>query len=158
MDPTRREACIIERLASRGLHLATAESCTGGLLAACLTEVPGASRVFEGGVVVYSNAMKERLLGVKPATLLAHGAVSEPVAREMALGACARLGADYAVSITGIAGPGGGTADKPVGLVYVAVAGNRAAKVLRREFSGDRAEVRAQTVDTALQLLEDFIA
>lgn len=157
MDTQARAAAIIEQLATRGQHLVTAESCTGGLVAACLTDVPGASRVFEGGVVVYSNAMKERLLLVQQATLLAHGAVSEAVAGEMAVGARQSLGVDYAVSITGIAGPGGGTPEKPVGLVYVGVAGPGGFDVARYEFGGDRASVRAQTVDAAINLLGNFI-
>ena len=157
MNTCKHAEVILERLAARGLHLTTAESCTGGLIAACLTEVSGASRVFDGGVVVYSNALKERLLGVKAETLLAHGAVSEPVAAEMAQGACAHLGADYAVSVTGIAGPGGGTPEKPVGLVYIGVAGHGELKVARCQFDGDRAMVRGQTVEAALKLLEEFI-
>ena len=108
-------------LTEQGLTLVTAESCTGGLVAHRITNVPGSSAYYLGGVVVYSNEMKEALLGVRHETLLAHGAVSEETAREMARGARQRLGADLAVSVTGIAGPAGGTPEKPVGLVYIAL-------------------------------------
>ena len=144
---------IIERMTARGATFATAESCTGGLIAASITDVPGASRAFAGGVVAYSNDLKTRLLGVAPATLGAHGAVSAEAAREMAAGAVQRLGVDYAVSVTGIAGPDGGTADKPVGLVYLGVAGPRGVTAVRRQFDGNRDAVRARTVQAALELL-----
>ncbi len=113
---------LLERARDASLHLATAESCTGGLLAAVITEVPGASDVFERGFVTYSNAAKTELLGVPAPLILEFGAVSEEVARAMAAGALARSHAEIAISVTGIAGPSGGTADKPVGTVCFALA------------------------------------
>lgn len=144
---------IVERMVACGATFATAESCTGGLISASITAVPGASKVFAGAVVVYSNELKTRLLGVTRATLDVHGAVSEQVAREMAAGAVKRLGVDLAVSVTGIAGPDGGTLDKPVGLVYLGVAGPRGVTAVRRQFHGNRDAVRAQSVQAALELL-----
>ncbi len=147
---------VIERARSRGVMLATAESCTGGLVAAALTAIPGSSDVVAGGLVTYSNAAKTRLLGVDAALVEAAGAVSEPVARAMAAGAVQRLGADLAVAITGIAGPGGGSADKPVGLVHFATAD--ASETQHREARfGDigRDEVRMASVKVALQMLLD---
>lgn len=151
------EARIIERLEASGRSLGVAESCTGGLLAGRLTIVPGASAVFQGGVVAYANEVKQRLLGVHAATLERYGAVSEQTAMEMAAGAREALGVDYAVSVTGIAGPGGGTAEKPVGLVYIGVVGPEAGRVTRSVFPGDRESVRAQSVDAALNLLLELI-
>jgi nicotinamide-nucleotide amidase len=154
------EAVTGALLAAAGRTLATAESCTGGLVAERVTRVPGSSGWFAGGVVAYSNALKERLLGV-PAELLAeHGAVSEPVARAMAEGARARLGADFGLAITGVAGPAGGTPDKPVGTVHLALAGPAAdgggaaeAEHRRVRFPGDRTRVRALSAQLALELL-----
>lgn len=138
----------------RGLTLATAESCTGGLVAGALTEVSGSSDVVERGFVTYSNNAKIELLGVRSSTLERHGAVSEPVAREMAEGARRRARVDLAVSITGIAGPGGATATKPVGLVHIACARTGRPTAHRREiFKGNRASVRRQAVEVALSLL-----
>ncbi len=144
---------LLAELQRRGLTLTTAESCTGGLIAAALTAIPGSSAVVGAGFVTYSNQAKQAMLGV-PVTLLAnHGAVSEAVARAMAEGALAAAGADLAVSCTGIAGPGGETPGKPVGLVFVAAARRGAAtRVVQRVFPGDRAAVRAATVDEALAL------
>jgi nicotinamide-nucleotide amidase len=140
-------------LRARGATVATAESCTGGLLAGRLTELPGSSDYVLGGAVTYADAAKRDLLGV-PADLLAvHGAVSEPAARAMAAGARAATGATFALSTTGIAGPGGGSPDKPVGLVYEACAGPGGTLVRRHEFPGDRATVRAWSVVAALHLL-----
>jgi len=119
--------------------------------------VPGASAVFQGGVVAYANEVKQRLLGVHAETLKRYGAVSEQTAMEMAAGAREALGVDYAVSVTGIAGPGGGTAEKPVGLVYIGVVGPEAGRVTRSVFTGDRESVRAQSVDAALNLLLELI-
>jgi nicotinamide-nucleotide amidase len=138
----------------RSLTLATAESCTGGLIAAALTEVAGSSDVVERGFVTYSNNAKMELLGVRKATLERHGAVSELVAREMAEGARRRARVDLAVSVTGIAGPGGATATKPVGLVHIACARSGRITLHRRAiFKGNRAAIRRQAVRMALLLL-----
>ena len=151
-----RAAALIEACRAAGLTLATAESCTGGLVAALLTEVAGSSAVVDRGFVTYSNAAKTDLLGVPADVIAAQGAVSETVARAMAEGALARAGVSLAVSITGIAGPGGGTAAKPVGLVHFGLAAGGRATVHRRREFGDlgRAEVRWKAVDEALSLLE----
>jgi nicotinamide-nucleotide amidase len=141
---------------SSGLRLAVAESCTGGLISASLTEIPGASDVLDRGFVTYSDASKIELLGVPEETLRADGAVSEAMARAMVEGALARSTADVAVGVTGIAGPGGGSAQKPLGLVHFAV-GRRggAIRTERRIFQGDRTAVRLASVALALQLLRD---
>jgi nicotinamide-nucleotide amidase len=146
---------LLEFCRANGKTIATAESCTGGLLAASLTEVAGSSEVFERGFVTYSNAAKEALLGVPGMVLEAHGAVSKETAEAMAKGALARSPVDYAVSITGIAGPGGATENKPVGLVYLAAA-SRAGPLLcveRRYGDIGRAQVRDAAVLEALALL-----
>ena len=150
-------ALIGERLAALGRTVAVAESCSGGLIADRITDVPGASGYFLGGVVAYSNGAKVACLGVSAAVLEAHGAVSGPVARELAEGARTRFGADYAVSATGIAGPSGGTAEKPVGLVFLAVARAGETRVDRHVFSGSRERVKAQTAEAALQMLWDWL-
>lgn len=147
------EELIGDRLRATGGSLATAESCSGGLIAHRITNVPGSSDYFLGGIVSYSNAAKSALLGVSEETLAAHGAVSEPVAKQMAQGARARFAAQYAVACTGIAGPGGGTPDKPVGLVYIAVDGPRGTSVVRSQFDGDRTSIKEQTADQALRLV-----
>lgn len=156
-DSERRQAATVLASCRRaGVRLATAESCTGGLLAALLTEIAGSSDVVEAGIVTYSNGAKVRLLGVSPAILARHGAVSEPTARAMAEGALDRIDtADIALSITGIAGPGGATADKPVGLVHFALArrGDRTTAT-SRVFAGDRATVRHAAADEALRQIE----
>jgi nicotinamide-nucleotide amidase len=139
-------------LAARSAKLATAESCTGGWVAQCVTSVAGSSRWYERGFVTYSDASKEELLGVRRATLDAHGAVSEATAREMAVGALERSRADVAVAVTGVAGPDGGTAAKPVGTVCFAWAERGAAPAsATRSFPGDRAGVRRQSVIAALE-------
>jgi len=144
---------LLALLEAKGKTLATAESCTGGLIAAALTSVAGSSAVVMAGFVTYSNAAKMRMVGVGEATLAAHGAVSEPVAREMAEGALARAEVDIALSCTGIAGPGGATPGKPVGLVFIGCARRSAPTVVERHvFPGDRAAVRADTVAAALAL------
>ncbi len=141
-----------------GLRVATAESCTGGMIAAALTDVAGSSAVFERGFVTYSNAAKAELLGVPEASLAEHGAVSEQTARAMAEGALAHSRADVAVAVTGIAGPDGGSPDKPVGLVHFAAARTgRKTRHLARVFPGDRAAVRAATRETALALLAEMM-
>ena len=149
---------VIAAAAARGLTLATAESCTGGLVAGALTAVPGSSAVVDRGFVTYSNAAKIDLLGVPAALLEAHGAVSEPVARAMAAGALGRSPAQVAVSVTGVAGPGGGSADKPVGLVHFGAAGPSGVVHVEHRF-GDpgRDEIRLASVRVALGLLLDRI-
>ena len=147
------EAQLIAQLAERGHTLALAESCTGGLLAARVTFVPGASAVFRGGVVAYHNEAKRDLLDVPAATLAAHGAVSAETALAMAQGARRRLQTTLAASVTGIAGPDGGTAAKPIGLVFLAVAGPRGERAERCQFAGDRDAIRAQACDAMLRML-----
>jgi nicotinamide-nucleotide amidase len=143
-----------EALQARGWRAATAESCTGGLVAGAITDVAGSSNWFERGFVTYSNEAKRELLGVPAALIDEHGAVSEPVARAMAEGALARSAADVAVAITGIAGPGGATATKPVGMVCLAFARRgEAAHANTRHYAGTRAEVRAAAVREALETL-----
>jgi PncC family amidohydrolase len=144
---------LAERCLERGLTVAAAESCTGGLVAKAITDIPGSSGYFAGGVVSYSNEAKRRLLGVPVALLEAHGAVSAQVARAMALGARERFGTDLAVSVTGVAGPQGGSAAKPVGLTYVAVADAGGVEVRRFTWSGDRASNREASALAALELL-----
>ena len=139
------------RLKSAGEQLATAESCTGGWVAQVVTAVAGSSAWFERGFVTYSNSAKQELLGVRSETLARHGAVSEETAREMALGALARSKAGVAVAVTGIAGPSGGSPDKPVGTVCFAWADRRGARSETRHFSGDRESVRRQSVVHALE-------
>jgi nicotinamide-nucleotide amidase len=153
---TARAAALIARYASLGLKIATAESCTGGLVAGLLTDVPGSSAVLERGFVTYSNDAKRELLGVPAATLEAHGAVSEATARAMAEGALAHSHAQVAVSVTGVAGPDGGTAAKPVGLVHFACARRGGPTVAREERFGDigRDAVRLASVRVGLDLLE----
>ena len=137
----------------RGLTVAAAESCTGGMVAAAITDVAGSSGYFAGGIVAYSNEAKESLLGVPGEVLAAHGAVSAQVARAMATGARNRLGATLAISVTGVAGPGGGSADQPVGLTYVGVADPSGADVRRFTWTGDRAANRRDRAVAALELL-----
>ena len=140
-----------EGLVGRKAMCVTAESCTGGLLAGAITDIAGSSGWFERGFVTYSNEAKHELLGVPEATLRAHGAVSEATARAMAEGALARSRAQYAVAITGVAGPAGGTPDKPVGLVCFAWAGPGGTLAATRHFPGDRAAVRRGSVVAALE-------
>lgn len=144
---------------TRGAMIATAESCTGGLISGALTEVPGSSDVFDRGFVTYSNAAKQDMLGVRAETLAAHGAVSEPVAREMAEGALARSAATLAVAVTGIAGPGGGTAEKPEGRVCFGLARSGAPTLTETVDFGaiGRGPVRAATVEHALALLDQAL-
>lgn len=145
---------VIRRCAAGHLRLALAESCTGGLISARLTDVPGASAVLDRALITYSNAAKHELLGVPEAILERCGAVSEEVARAMAEGALARAPVDLAAAVTGIAGPGGGTPLKPVGLVHIAAASRgQPTRHRRRAFTGDRAAVRVMSVQAALDLL-----
>lgn len=146
-------AAIARRLIERGLTLAVAESCTGGLLGDLLTSFPGSSRYFIGGVIAYADAVKTALLGVDAATIGAYGAVSREVALEMAIGVRERLGTDLGVGITGIAGPDGGTAEKPVGLVFVAVVSAGGTAVKRCQFHGSRSDVKTGAAGVALELI-----
>lgn len=155
--PSGLERSIVQRLSELGETLVTAESCTGGLLAHRITNVSGSSVCYLGGVVAYSDRLKEQVLGVARASLENHGAVSEVVAREMAQGARARWAADFAMAVTGIAGPTGGTPEKPVGLVYIAVAREGETRVTKRVFSGSRLEIKEQTADQALAMLWEWI-
>lgn len=149
-DSPSPESQIIPYLIDMRKTIATAESCTGGLVSHRLTNVAGASTPFLGGIVAYSNAIKTGLLAVPETTLQIHGAVSEATAKAMAEGARRQLGTDYAVSLTGIAGPGGGTLEKPVGLVYMAVASAAGTQVFRHQFTGDREAIKSDSADSAL--------
>jgi nicotinamide-nucleotide amidase len=152
------EEIVLDACRERGLTLATAESCTGGLVAARLTSVAGSSDVFVGGVVAYSNGVKANELGVPADVLERRGAVSAEAAAAMAAGARARLGADVAVSVTGVAGPGGGTPDKPVGLVFLQAEGPDGSLARRLDLPGDRAAIRGRSTVTALHLLRVLLA
>jgi nicotinamide-nucleotide amidase len=154
-----RAAALLDTYRQRGLKISTAESCTGGLVAALLTEIAGSSAVVERGFVTYSNEAKTELIGVPADLIAAHGAVSEPVARAMAEGALARSYADVAVGITGIAGPTGGTATKPVGLVHFGLARKGSATIHLERRYGDlgRENVRRRAVEDALALLEQAL-
>ena len=154
-----RAESLLAAARARGLKIATAESCTGGLVAGLLTEIPGSSDVVERGFVTYSNDAKREMLGVPHEMLVAYGAVSEQVARALAQGALQHSRADLAVSVTGVAGPGGGTMDKPVGLVHFAAA--RGDTVIHRECRfGDigRDEVRLKSVEVALEMLQSLLS
>jgi nicotinamide-nucleotide amidase len=157
-DLTQLAERLGARLTERGWQLAAAESCTGGWIAKTLTDVTGASAWFDRGFVTYSNQAKQDMLGVQSGTLAAHGAVSEAVVREMAEGALGHSRAQLAVSVSGIAGPGGGSLDKPVGSVWVAWAGvGMATRACSYRFDGDRDAVRRQAVVAALQGLLDAL-
>jgi len=154
-DVTERAQKVLATCGARGITVITAESCTGGLIAAALTAVPGSSTVVEGGFVTYSNTCKETMLNVAPSRIRTFGAVSEEVAHAMALGALNHSSAGLSVAATGIAGPEGGTADKPVGLVHLAVGFGDGRQVTHRRhvFDGDRDAVRMATVAAALDLI-----
>ncbi len=158
-DSTLAEAeALLAACRAKGVMLATAESCTGGLIAAALTAIAGSSDVVDRGFVTYSNAAKNELIGVPMALIQTHGAVSEPVAKAMAEGALSRSRASIAVSVTGVAGPGGGGTDKPVGLVCFGLARTGQAAVTdRRVFPGDRTAIRAATVLHAFGLIRDAL-
>jgi nicotinamide-nucleotide amidase len=151
--PTTLAAAVGERLRRAGATVAVAESCTGGLLGADFTSAPGSSDYFLGGVVAYGDRIKQELLGVTAATLRQSGAVSEETARAMAEGVRTRFGADYAIAVTGVAGPEGGSPEKPVGRVYIAIAGADGVDAHRHDFRGDRDRVRRWTVGRALDHL-----
>lgn len=151
------ESQVGELLGRHGLTLATAESCTGGLIAHRLTNIPGSSSYFVGGVVAYAYEAKEALLGVRRETLMQYGAVSEQVALEMARGVRQRLGADLGLSVTGIAGPGGGTPEKPVGLTYIALVGPQGERCERHTWPGDRWENKTLSAEAALRLLLTYL-
>ena len=148
---------LVAELTAAGKTVATAESCTGGWVAKALTDINGSSQCFGYGVVSYSNDAKESMLDVNPETLFQHGAVSEAVVSEMAAGVLARSGADLSVAVSGIAGPDGGTHDKPVGTVWLAWGGGSDPEISTKvhHFSGDRCAVRSQTVIVALQGLRE---
>jgi len=150
---------VVAHARARGMTLATAESCTGGLVAGLITSVAGASAVLEQGAVTYSNAAKTRMLGVPAALIERHGAVSRPVAEAMAAGARAGAGVDLAVSITGVAGPGGGSDEKPVGLVHFGLATASGVRHLERRFAdGERQAIRLAATEQALRMLLDGLA
>lgn len=151
------EERVVTLLLDREYKITTAESCTGGAIAATLVNVSGASEVFEEGYVTYSNKAKHKNLGVKKSTLKKYGAVSKQTAKEMCKGCLKAAKADVSLSATGIAGPGGGTAEKPVGLVYIGCCVRGKTKVIKCQFAGSRAEVRRQTVEAALLLAEKCI-
>ncbi len=151
------EFIVGKLLAGRGLTVSCAESCTGGLLTSRLTDVPGSSAYVKGSVVSYSNEIKELLVGVRAFTLQQHGAVSPQTAGEMAEGIRRAIGTQIGVGITGIAGPDGGTAEKPVGLVYIAVAGDGGTVLQENHFSGSRSEIKRQSTDKALEMIEAYI-
>lgn len=149
---------LLGLLRERNLTVSAAESCTGGMIGSSITSFPGASANFLGGAVVYSNEAKENILGVPRGVLFAYGAVSPQTARCMSEGAVRVFGSDVAVAVTGIAGPGGGTAEKPVGLVYISVSDGVTTVTERSVFGGDREEVRTATAAKALAMLRAFIA
>jgi len=151
------EVIVGRLLAERKLKLATAESCTGGLLSHRITNVPGSSDYFEGGIVAYSYEAKERLLGVHHDTLYEHGAVSAETAMEMARGVRRTLGTDIGVAITGIAGPAGGLPGKPVGLVYIALSARHVERVERCMWDSDREGNKAYSAEAALAMLKEFL-
>lgn len=151
-DETLEEA-VVSLLSKNGLTLTTAESCTGGLVSATIVNVAGASEVFRGGYITYTNKLKRNLIGVKKSTLEKYGAVSEETVYEMAIGAREDAKADVAVAISGIAGPGGGSPEKPVGLVYIAVAVGKKVTVNKYQFNGNRNKVRESSVSAALSMI-----
>lgn len=154
---TELERALIELLKLNGCKIATAESCTGGLISKRITDVSGSSEVFDGGVVSYANEIKHKLLGVSEDTLNQYGAVSEQTAREMAVGVRKLMNADYGISVTGIAGPNGGTVEKPVGLVYIAFANVNDCTVRQLNLKGDRSHIRKLTANYALSLAIEMV-
>jgi nicotinamide-nucleotide amidase len=157
-DDTDLADVVLQLCRERGLRVAVAESCTGGMLGARLTAIPGSSDVFTGGVIAYDDEVKVRLLGVDPATIRAHGAVSEETAREMAAGIRRALNVQVGIAITGIAGPGGGTAEKPVGLVWCAADIEGRVRATQRVYPGNREEIRQRAAQAALDLVRRIMA
>jgi nicotinamide-nucleotide amidase len=157
-DERRVEELVLALCRARGLTFAAAESCTGGLVAARTTSIPGASDAFVGGIVAYANDVKVERLGVDPALLDRYGSVSAEVAAAMAAGAREQLGADVAVAVTGVAGPGGGTAEKPVGLVFVHAEGPDGGRGVRFDFPGDRDSIRRRATVAALHLVRRLLS
>jgi nicotinamide-nucleotide amidase len=147
---------LLDNLRKNGHKLTTAESCTGGLIAAAITDIAGSSDIFDRGFVTYSNQSKIDMLGVSPATLGAHGAVSEQTCREMLQGAIKNSGANIAIATTGIAGPSGGSPEKPVGLVYIGILQYSNMRIVKLHLSGSRAQVRAEAVERAFELLSSL--
>jgi len=148
---------LVALLAQQHKKIATAESCTGGMISQMITSVPGASVVFDCGIVAYANEIKKNILGVRAETLEKYGAVSEQTALEMAQGIKKLSGADYALAVTGIAGPGGGSREKPVGTVYVGIIRPDGSEVCLFRFSGNREEIRKQTAQAALEKICHYI-
>lgn len=149
---------LAKRLTQRQQMMATAESCTGGGIATALTDLAGSSAWFDAGFVTYSNQAKQRMLAVPESVLIEHGAVSQPVVEAMVRGAIANSQADYAVAVSGVAGPGGGSEDKPVGTVWIAWGDATTQQSQRFQFAGDRQQVRAQTIAAALSALVAFLS
>lgn len=145
-------------LVAKQQTIACAESCTGGLLTSMLTDVAGSSAYVMGSVVSYTNSIKERLVGVNPATIAAHTEISAETAGEMAEGIRQLIGTDLGVGITGLAGPGGGTKVRPVGLVYIAVTGDKGTKVRENRFQGNRVEIKQQSAEMALQMIAEYVS
>lgn len=145
-------------LVAKQQSIACAESCTGGLLTSMLTDVAGSSAYVMGSVVSYTNSIKERLVGVNPATIAAHTEISAETAGEMAEGIRQLIGTDLGVGITGLAGPGGGTKVRPVGLVYIAVTGDKGTKVRENRFQGNRVEIKQQSAEMALQMIVEYVS
>jgi nicotinamide-nucleotide amidase len=150
-------ALVIAMCRERGLHIAVGESCTGGLLGARITAVPGSSAVLVGGVIAYADRVKVEMLGVPPEIIAAHGAVSEPVVRSMASGARARFGTEIGIAVSGVAGPGGGSPDKPVGTVWTAVDVQGDVTAYRRGYPGDREEIRARSAQMAMDMVRNAL-
>lgn len=156
--PNQLEESIGEKLWKRRATLAVAESCTGGMVGSRITDVPGSSDYFLGGVIAYSNEAKVGVLGVRPETLIAYGAVSEQTAREMAAGVRRAFGAQIGLSVTGIAGPGGGTPEKPVGLVWLALSAREGELSHVLHLTGSRAHIRTDATEQLLTLLDEFLS
>ncbi len=148
---------LVNKLIEKKLKISTAESCTGGMLAERITQVPGASEIFEESIVTYSNEAKMRELGVKSETLEKFGAVSSYTAYQMCTGICRHTGADIGIGVTGIAGPGGGTAEKPVGTVFIGICFSGRVQVIENHFDGSRDEVRKKTCDKAFSAALEMI-